>query len=276
MNDKKDITTSLRQGTADKSLLADISTDVRWAAVLDEIMEIVEDVDSTDRSKIKDATVYLMSGLAVYETAQRVGTSRDTVRAWLRKYPIMAHAIKMGRGLLDEYRVTKLAQQFDDAIAVSQNILTLNPSDEDVNVKALGIQALHARWVIDMFLKNRVEVNIKADEDTMATFRATTQALNLIADLIEDDKEDNIIDVNYRIITEDKETAPIVNEKGEPFYGEMGVLDVDDENRVLCHICGERIKGIKLHVYGQHDMTPQKYELAFMLSDGELKEVDNG
>ncbi len=53
-----------------------------------------------------------------------------------------------------------------------------------------------------------------------------------------------------------------------PVFGELGVLAVDDEERVQCHACSRFFRTLNSHIQRVHELTADEYRAAFGLNRG--------
>jgi hypothetical protein len=70
-------------------------------------------------------------------------------------------------------------------------------------------------------------------------------------------------------VIDGSESGPVLDQNGEPFYGDFGVLSKTDDG-FQCHICGSRFVDLARHVHGKHDLDKETYEITFMLDAGAL------
>jgi predicted transcriptional regulator len=273
MNDKE-----ITPYTADK--------DISWQEIINDLVDQVAGEDVNDiPEKVISATELLLTGMPYYKVAQKLGVTTATVKNWIKKYPPMALVLQRGRPLLAKWRIAKLEQQYLMAIEKSQEILDMDLYSQDgeegvraPNAKLTGVVAQQARFIIQQFTQVNNEISIKSDGESV-TMAASGEALDYIAQKIAEhrDKEEPV-EATYRVI-DDKNTSekyiPMLDEHGEPFYGEMGILDINEDNKIQCHICGNYYKSLTTHLYGKHEVPPDVYELTFMLEEGAIEDAEN-
>ena len=260
-----------------------VDEELQWRDIVNRLVDQItgETVDDIPDNVIK-ATELLLSGMPFHEVAKRIGVTTPTVKGWVKKYPPMAFVLKEGRQLLAKWRIAKLEQQYLAAIEKSQEILDMDlysdPDDErSVNSKLTGVVAQQARFIISQFTKVNEELSLTSD-GTSVTLKASPEALDYIADrLVAHREKEEPIEATYRVI-DDKNTAnkhiPLLDEKGQPFFGELGELKIDEEGHLQCHICGNYYTSLSAHLYTKHELPPDVYELSFMLEEGTIKDAE--
>ncbi len=242
------------------------------------VNQIVEEMGSDLPDKVIEATELLLAGWPMYKVAKRIGAQTKTVRGWLETYPSMARAVANGRKLLSKWRMAKLEQQFYQAVEKSEEILDLDLTDREVNSKLVGVVAQHARYVISLFAGQKIDVNVTLNESDQ-TLKAKQDALDYLAQALQSQRSSGEpIEATFRV--EDVKPAeltasPMLDQDGNPFYGQLGVLDVDVNGEGLCHICGNRYRSMKSHINKAHSMDSKTYELIFMLEHGTLLLLDS-
>ena len=199
--------------------------------------------------KVIQAVELLLSGEPRYKVAKKLNVSSRTVKNWLEKYTLAREVLKIGYTLLSRWRMAKIEQQFLEAVEVSHDILT--EDGDDANVKLMGIKAQHARFIDKMLNPQTQQIifNIHEKEDS-GVYKARKDALDYIQDVA--------IEGSF---VEDEEPGPA--------YGSFGFIDTDNENKAMCHICGEFFHDLKSHVE-EHDISAENYEIEFMLEHGTL------
>lgn len=247
--------------------------DENWRSIVEKLTEELTD-DIPD--KVVRATELLLSGYPVGKAAKEVGVSADTVKSWIRKYPTVAHVLAEGRRNLQLWRMSQLEQQFVKAIGKSEEILDLSLSDETVNPKLVGIVAQHARYIIGLYAGQQIDLNVKEKGDD-PVLKAKADALDYLAQrLAEQPQSGEPITVSYEVVDERSANArPLLNENGDPAFGQLGLLDINDEG-ALCHICGKRMQLLGVHIAKEHTMRPKEYEDAFLLDPGTVDQYDSG
>lgn len=262
--------------------------DISWQEIINDLVDQIagEDVNDIPENVIS-ATELLLTGMPYYKVAQKLGVTTATVKNWVKKYPPMALVLQKGRPLLAKWRIAKLEQQYLMAIQKSQEILEMDlygsdSSDDEnfptPNAKLTGVVAQQARFIIDQFTKVNNEISLKSDGESM-TLSASGEALDYLARKLSENRDrEEPIESTYRVI-DDKNTSekliPILDEHGEPFHGEMGKLNFDDNGRIQCHICGNYYKSLTTHLYGKHEVPPDVYELTFMIEEGAISDAED-
>lgn len=269
--------------------LVPLNAAVSWQQITNTLVERLEKEELPE--KVVKATEYLVCGWPLYKIAERIGSKGTTIRSWLKKYPAMAVAVAEGQKALHLWRLSQLEQQFLVAMEVSQELFDAEPGrfvesleegEEDIwvptNHKLLAAKATHARFIIGLFAGQKLKIDIKTPEDEILPLKAGVDALDYLIEGITnrlDDNKSNPIETIIRVVdTKSKEDTPIVDEKGNPFHGILGELDVD-KSGVLCHICGKRSSNIRQHIGGAHKMSPFDYKVTFMIPQGALTRANS-
>lgn len=230
-----------------------------WPDILNELWESILESGEPLPDPVVRATELLINGLPIYKVAREIQVNPKTVKSWLEKYPVMKQAVTEGRQLITFWRLSQIEGQFVDAIEVSKRVLNADLErcgDGPVNSKLLGIQAQHARYILDLFFKNNIQnliinINKPADEDKV--LKARKDALDYLADRLKS--------------SEDIEDASFI-EIHSPEFGHFGSLTVVD-NKVQCHLCGQFFSDLINHI-GEHGLEQAEYEMRYILQVGEL------
>ncbi len=269
--------------------LVPLNAATSWQEITNALVERLEKEELPE--KVVKATEYLVCGWPMYKIAERIGSKGSTIRTWLKKYPAMALAVAEGQKALHLWRLSQLEQQFLLAMEISQELFDAEPGrfvenfeegEEDIwiptNHKLLAAKATHARFIIGLFAGQKLKIDIKTPEEERPPLKAGVDALDYLIDGISkriDNHRAEPIEKVIRVIdnksTDDK---PIIDAKGNPFYGILGELDTDEEGS-LCHICGKRALHIRQHIGGAHRIPPFDYEVTFMLDEGALSRADS-
>ncbi len=250
--------------------------DPEWKEIVD---KIVNQLDNTDLpEQVVEATELLLAGWPTYKAAKKLGIQPKMIRTWLNTYSAMAMAVANGRKLLSKWRMAKLEQQFVQAMEKSEEILDLDLEDRAVNAKLVGTVAQHARFIISLFAGQKIDVNVKVEEGDQ-TLKAKEDALAFIADQLAKQRlGETPVEGVYRVVDvtpEEAKNRPLLDENGNPLYGQLGILDTNDEG-TLCHACGERFKFVSIHIGSMHHLDVKNYEIIFMLPLGCIKELEKG
>jgi len=257
-----------------------ISAAAEWHEIIDRIVDELEAEDIPD--EVIKAAEYLICGWPTYKVAQRLGTKPDIIRGYLSKYPRMAVAVHYGQRELQRWRMAQLEMQFLSAVEASQDILNLGTEHhrvhnlEGADPKVLALKAQQARFIISLFAGQKVDLKVRSPEDDRPALKAQQDALDYIADKVSARLESiealpEKVETTYRV--HDVKTGkhgPMLDEHGDPSFGELGVINTNEEG-TLCHVCGDRVGKLRLHVTKGHKMTDREYELVFMLGKGDLK-----
>ena len=249
----------------------DAKNDPEWLEIVE---KLVEEMGDELPDKVIEATELLISGWSTHQAAKHLCISAKTVRAWLDKYPTMALAVRNGRQLLQKWRMSKLEQQFILAAGKSKEILELDLRDREVQARLVGVVGQHARFILSMFMGQKVDIEVTVNESPQ--MKARNDALDYIASQMAaiGSKPENVIDASYTVVPAEKETPQqILKENGDPFYGKLGELDINNDG-ILCHICGVRTRSITQHIYG-HRISVNDYSLVFMVPKDDLKNISS-
>lgn len=249
-----------------------------WQTVIDNLTLTLTEGDTPD--KIISMAEMLVSGWPMYKIAKELGVSTKTARSWLVKYPEVTQAVAVARKQVSIWRMQQMEKQFVTAVKKSAEVLevdaTYDPQEDVpervVNAKLLGIQAQHARWVLDLFLGNKFkDININIIEQN-PTLKATKDALNYITEQLGSQGDDDIIEGTVRVVDEANAQGPLLDENGDPYYGALGILDSTDDG-MLCHICGQRFKRLDIHLRVKEGVSADMYEVMFMLDAGTIRDA---
>lgn len=257
-----------------------------WQKIINHLIDQLGEEELPD--KVIKVAEYLICGWPLNEIKNRTGTDPRTIKAWIKKYPSLTLAIAAGQKELHKWRFARLEQQFLTALEVSQEVLDTEEGgyweqDEDgeddeyvssTNTKLLALKATHARFILGLFAGQKFKLEIETPEQDKPLLKAEEEALDYIAQQISDrldHAKSEPLEMTLRLIDADSGImGPLVDEKGDPFHGDLGLLDKNDDG-ILCHICGNRAKALPLHVGGAHHMSVQDYELTFMLEQGAVR-----
>lgn len=249
--------------------------DEEWSQIVN---SLVEQLDQDTPDKVVRATELMIAGYPTYKVAKEVGVSTEVVRRWISQYPVMAAVVSQGRQLITKWRMAKLEQQFLTAIERSEEILESPLSGVDsegvkiVDPKILTVVAAQARYIIGLFAGQKVDVTVKHElGDTV--LKAKQDALDYLATrMAEQDQEPEPIETTYRIIDERLDNmGPTLLEDGSPPFGEIGVVDTNEEG-TQCHLCGDRFKSLPTHLTYKHNMTVKDYEILYLLEEGSIRD----
>jgi hypothetical protein len=257
--------------------------DFEWKEIINGLTEQLTDKELPENVIV--AAEMLVSGFPTYEIAKHLGVKTSKVKSWLFKYPEMTRAVAMARKDLSRYRLQKLEPMFFHALEKIKEVLTAESyiqEDSEGNIilstpnaKLLGVQGQMARYVISLFMGKQSDININI-KDERPLLRTNEGGLDYLAKkLLEmrDKQEEEPIEAEVRVIDPKKEKGPILNEEGDPNFGELGILDHNDTG-TLCHICGKRFKRLDIHIRVKENLSNEMYETIFMLAPGSLKEIN--
>lgn len=268
--------------SSDKEIVPvqEITSDDTWRSICDRIVEELHEEDLPDQ--VIQATELILAGYPLYKVAKQCHVSTSTVRRWMTTYPTMAAAIANGHALLSKWRMGRLEQQFLAAVEKSQEVLGLslngnNPeTGESVDPKVLTVVAAQARYIIGLFAGQKIDVTV-THEAGDSLFKAKKDALDYIVEQLQqqrDNSDAEPIEAVFRVIDPKMDNeGPMLDEDGQPFHGELGKLDKNDDG-MLCHICGKRYKALATHILKTHAIGTHEYELIFMLEEGSLKQEE--
>ena len=257
-----------------KALAVTDQKDPEWQEIVN---QIVDDLNKEDLpEQVIQATELLLAGWPTYKAAQRLGVKTAAIRKWLQAYPAMALAVANGRKMLSKWRMSKLEQQFLQAIEKSEEILDLDLGDDTVNAKLVATVAQHARYIISLFAGQKIDINVTVEEGTQ-TLKARNDALAYLAEELAKQRDSGeTIEATYRIVDatpEEGKQKPLLDQDGNPPFGKIGELDTTGEG-TICHICGIREVLFEKHINQVHHMKTKEYELMYMLDLGAVKKAD--
>jgi hypothetical protein len=264
----------------DSIALVPLSAAGEWQTIID---RVVDDLDGDIPDKVIRAAEYLICGWPTHKIAERLNTKKETIRGWLTRYPKMAVAVNYGQRELYRWRMAQLEQEFLTALDVSQRILDLGSGMkttkdleelESLDPKILAIQAQQSRFIISLFAGQKMDLRIKSPSDDRPALKAQKDALDYLAEQITDklgtvearpETTYRVIDINSGV------RGPLLDDKGDPFHGKLGEIDQKEEG-TLCHVCGERVAKLYMHVTKGHKMKVREYEIVFMLDKDSLRQ----
>jgi hypothetical protein len=250
--------------------------DKQWNQIVEKILADIDAEDANIPEKVIKAIEYLLAGFSLKETALNLGVHPRTVKRWLTRYPIIAKVLADHQASIAKWRMAKLERQLLKALECSESILDLNPKEtECIDTKILSAQAMHARFIINLFTGQKLDVHVTHDVEGQLTLKASKDAMEYIAErtaemLNESDIEP--VEATYRIESQSQNNPPLQTSTGDSNFGEMGVLDINPDG-TLCHVCGKRYKGIKAHIQNSHGLSAVDYEIIYMLDPGSLRDT---
>lgn len=249
--------------------------DKTWNKIIDQIIEELDKEDLPD--DVIKATEYMLAGYSLHETAKLIGKTTAILRRWLQRYPPMAIVLADQRNSLIRWRMNQLDRQFLGAIQRSQEILDIpltgrTENESPINTKLLTALGQHVRFILGLYAGQKIDVQVTHQHEGVI-LQAQTEALDYVAQRLAEQREhkdEEPIEATYRIIDAKFDTGPMLTADGEPHYGEMGVLD-KNEDGYLCHMCGVRRKQLHKHIQNTHNIPPDIYELTYMLDEGSTR-----
>lgn len=244
----------------------EIRTDRSWQKIVEELFDTSEGLSELAMQIVE----YAVCGYSKTKACKQLGI---TVYEWnktVKDNPAIAQLITDGLSLARKWRTAQLEEQYMDAINKSKEILQLSLSDDTVNVKLVGTIAQHARYVIDLFARNDLAPVASANADTDMALKASKDALDYLVEKIASSTDDEII-VTHRIV--DADSAPKMKSDASPNFGELGVLEYDDDGKIRCHVCGVYAKNFVMHIRRAHSLEPMDYEAAYDLPEGEVRRM---
>lgn len=248
----------------------DPTQDKQWSQIVEKIIHDIDAKDENIPEKVIKAVECLLTGFSLTDTAKYLEVHPRTIKRWITRYPIIPKVLADHQTSLAKWRMAQLERQLLKALECSEKLLSIDPAKaENINTKVLAAQAMHSRFIINLFTGQKIDVHVTHDIADDLKLKASQGAMEYIAsrtaELIKQTGDEEIIDGTFRIESHE----PLQTETGEPNFGKMGVLDVDT-NGTLCHICGKRFKYLRTHVQFIHDLNPSDYEIIYMLEPGSL------
>ena len=287
------MTLAIEDSMNNKLIVPDVKDDFTWQEIINELVEQLDKdfFDNDDKSKIVEAAALMVAGLPTYEIAKQINVKTNVVKSWLTKYPVMTKAIATAQQNVQKWRMQQLEGQFVMAVKKSSEVLSAEtkpltddngnviydgdgyPIMVEPNAKLLGVQAQHARFLISLFLGNKLDINVTIRDET-PVMKAKADALDYLADKLKDLDDSNAPRETIVVVQEaSKETGPILDEDDKPRFGVLGKLYTNEEGKTQCHICGQYFKQLEIHVRTKHGMSNDIYENIFMLTPGALKDA---
>ncbi len=270
-------------------IVPDIPEGDDWHEIVNRMVETIEEGQEVP-DKVIQAAEMMIAGVPAYKIARELEVKTKTVRGWLTKYPLVSYAVSNARKDIQKWRLSLIEQQFVSAVNKSAEVINAkpyavtdingnivydeddNPVIVDPNAKLLGVQAQHARYLISLFLGNKIDLNVTVRDET-PVMKAKADAMDYLAkkmaDLITSGEPRETI-----IVVQDpkKESGPLLTEDDKPNFGSLGVLDINPDG-ALCHVCGKRFAQLEIHVRTKHSLSNDMYETVFMLPPGALKDA---
>jgi len=271
---------SEEQASEEVTALVPLSASGEWHTIVD---QIIDELDHNEfPEKVLKTAEYLICGWPTHKIAKRLGTTKETIRGWLTRYPKLAVAVNYGQRELQRWRMARLEQQFVSAVEASQDILDLGTPYREavvnldgVDPKVLALKAQQARFIISLFAGQKVDLKVRGPADDQPSLKAQTDALDYLATRIAGELDNTVVarpETTYRVIDANTDThGPLLDDKGDPYYGKLGEFD-QNEAGIVCHICGERHKKLYIHITKGHKLKDRNYEMVFMLDRGKLRE----
>lgn len=272
-------------------MIPDISDDIHWQNIINELVDNLEIDKNEIPDKVIEAAELMVSGVPTYKIARQLNVKTNVVKNWLSKYPTMAKAVALAKQNLQKWRMQQLESQFILAVKKSSDVLSAeseilldengnivfdkngNPAMLEPNAKLLGVQAQHARFLISLFLGNKLDINVTVKDET-PVMKAKADALDYIVDKLKDLHDTQEPRETVVIIQEpNKNTGPLLTEDDKPRFGEIGKLYTNEEGETQCHICGRYFKQLEIHVRTKHSLSNDMYETVFVLPPGALKDA---
>jgi len=245
--------------------------DVEWRALVEKIADEVGDLPDN----VVAATEYLLAGWPTYRIAKELHCKAADIKGWLKQYPTMAKVVAESRQRIIQWRLARLEQQFVKAIQKSDEVLSLDLVDKDVNTKLVGMIAQHARYIIGLYAGQKIDVNIHLPDQDQ-TLKAKQDALDYIVNrLAEQRGSEEPIETTYRVIdAKAANNRPLLQPDGSSPFGQIGVLEEDTQVGFLCHICGKHTPLLRAHVHTAHHMKAGEYETLFLFEPGSLHRAE--
>ena len=75
-----------------------------------------------------------------------------------------------------------------------------------------------------------------------------------------------------RCCRQDRADFPKFGDWTEPVYGAPGVLTLDEDDKVVCHVCGKAYNALDHHARQAHGLWPEEYKVLFGLERGRALE----
>jgi hypothetical protein len=262
------------QLTTSSLAIFDPVEDKQWNQIIEKIISDIDAEDENIPDKVTKAVECLLAGFSINDAAKYLEVSPRTIRRWINRYPAIPKVLANHQTSLAKWRMARLERQLLKALECSERLLDIDPSEKDcsINEKILSAQAMHSRFIINLFTGQKIDVHVTHDIADDLKLKASQGAMEYIASrtaelLRETDAATDTepIDATFRVEGHEPLQAPT----GGPNFGITGVLDTDMKG-TQCHICGKRYKYLRAHVQETHSMSPTDYEIIYMLEPGSL------
>lgn len=266
--------------------LIDSGIEERWLSLIEELSSSVQGEEEFYQDKIIEAAEMFVLGFSIKDVADELQLTKNTIKTWLKKYPVLSHIIQEKVQLVRQWRIQELDRQFLKALRKSDEILSLNPvteleygedgkvipPSERVNVKLIGVQAQHARYIIDMYTKNHggVEVSERGEGIRLSV---SEDGLKHLSQMLSKKVEDSGVEVVHVVDDVERRDEPYFDRLGNPIHGKFREL-VIAEDGIVCHICGNHYKHFQTHLRLKHDIDAETYCDVFMLTVEDIKNAE--
>jgi hypothetical protein len=253
--------------------------DEEWGGIVDQLVDQINEQDYPD--KVVRATEMMLAGFPVSEVADELGTTTRTIRGWVKKYPVMAVVLANGQSLLSKWRMSKLEQQFLRAVDRSEQIMGMSMTgayEADngevlfADPKIVSILASQSRFIIGLFAGQKQDITVTHDVSDKV-LKAKTDALDYLSEKLLEQNDGQVIEAietTYHVVDDKTDDGPMIGDDGGPNYGELGVLDINEEG-IQCHACGNRYRALHSHLYSKHNISTKDYEVLFLLEQGAVR-----
>jgi len=249
--------------------------DASWNSIIDDLVEQLSGEDLPE--DVVKVTEYLLAGYPMYEAAKKVGTTTQTIRNWISRYPIIAQVLATKRDTLIKWRMGVIEQQFLKAAQRSMDILDIDLNDKDVNTRVAAVVAAQSRYIMGLLAGQKIDISV-THELGQTVLNGNQQALDYISQQLANQREnaeDEPIEGIVRIIDSRSEiNIPELDEEGNPPFGELGKFDVNDDG-IQCHMCGKRYKSLSKHLLTGHHLQVSEYEMVYLLDEGSVRAIAN-
>lgn len=244
--------------------------DRTWREIIEGITEQLGTDEIPD--VVIEAVELLLSGYPTREVASMLDVRPATIQKWIKQYPQIAVILADSRNSLIRWRMNVLDQQFLQAVRKSGDILNLDLTDENVNSKLVTAIGQHARYILGLFAGQKIDIKVTHGlDDTL--LRARQDALQYLIDGITKQRDaEEPITTTFRVLDNKSDSGPLLDENGQPFYGQLGSLTTGEQG-FQCHICGKYYKWLQKHIISAHEIDTESYELTFLLEPGSLAEI---
>jgi hypothetical protein len=257
MSNSTALTTTAEKGFSEK-----------WDEIVDSLLAMVDQYPD----EVVKSLEMLVGGRTTKDIESELNLTRGTVKKWLEKYPPMAMALAEGRRNLQKWRLKVLENQFYDAVKVSKEILEAQDSEE-TNAKLLAVKAQQSRYLIGLFIGQKIDVDVKL-QVTTPVINGEQSAMDYLASKL--NAPDEIVEGVYSVVetkayNAGKKGLPLLDENDKPRFGVYGEITKNEDGNKMCHICGTYFSNLRVHVRSTHNVSEADYCMLFGVEETSVR-----